>query len=112
MYNIDQTHLNEMNFKLLLECDHCPAHRPQKESEASLGYLPCVCVRDAVLRLKTRGNSTHTCARCISEAASGTQDTQSGQVLSHFSTRGSLSLQSPQLSGGNASAPPPAARAI
>lgn len=110
MYKIDQTYLNEMNFKLLLQWNYCLAHCPQKEREASLCYLTCRCVCEAVLHLKTKWYSKYTCAHCILVAVSTTQSTYRRQILSYFSTHGSFSLLSHQISGGNAPAPPPADR--
>ena len=54
LYKIDQTYLNKINFKLLLEWNHCTANRSQKNKDISFYYLTCICIHEAILHLKNK----------------------------------------------------------
>ena len=64
----DQTYLNKINFKLLLEWNHCTAHCSQKKKEISFYYLTCICICEAVCHLNTKGYFRYICSRYVSIA--------------------------------------------
>lgn len=65
---IYQAYLNKINFKLLLEWNHCTAHCSQKKKEISFYYLTCICICEAVHHLKTKGYFRYICSQYVSVA--------------------------------------------
>lgn len=65
---IYQVYLNKINFKLLLEWNHCTAHCSQKKKEISFYYLTCICICEAVRHLKTKGYFRYICSQYVSVA--------------------------------------------
>ena len=70
---MDQTYLNKVNFKLLLEWNHCITDCPQKEREISFCYFTCICVGETVFHLKTKRHFKCTCSPDLSVALFITQ---------------------------------------